>query len=321
MNDLKTKKMTEAGVLTAAFVVISIIAISTGVGYLGYLDFMVPIITTLIYLRCDFKYTLLSSVSSILIITLAIGDVVSGICISQSMVLGFICGIFIEKQETILDDLFYCSILACVVMIMIDINFSKIVGYSLLKESQIYVDKLLFLNQTLKNVLYYILIISLPIGTTFITYIASLFLGKKLKLLSSVSNKKFLIIRNFKKYGIAICCSKKIVNIGIVYLLSMYILYLNIEVSKFVHLNIIFNSIKYIVIYFLLQDSYKYINRIIYTLTKSKFSIILMEIIALYMLINYFTKTAIVLISISFIMDNILNLREKQIVFLDKIVI
>ncbi|NFN12431.1 DUF2232 domain-containing protein, partial [Clostridium botulinum] len=244
---MKTKKMTEAGVLTAVFVVISIIAISTGVGYLGYLDFMVPIITTLIYLRCDFKYTLLSSVSSILIITLAIGDVVSGICISQSMVLGFICGIFIEKQETILDDLFYCSILACVVMIMIDINFSKIVGYSLLKESQIYVDKLLFLNKTLKNVLYYILIISLPIGTTFITYIASLFLGKKLKLLSSVSNKKFLIIRNFKKYGIAICCSKKIVNIGIVYLLSMYILYLNIEVSKFVHLNIIFNSIKYIV--------------------------------------------------------------------------
>ncbi|NFS76964.1 hypothetical protein FDF01_17290, partial [Clostridium botulinum] len=79
--------------------------------------------------------------------------------------------------------------------------------------------------------------------------------------------------------------------------------------------------IKYIVIYFLLQDSYKYINRMIYTLTKSKFSIILMEIIALYMLINYFTKTAIALISISFIMDNILNLREKQIVFLDKMVI
>ncbi len=313
--------MTEAGVLTAVFVVISIIAIGTGVGYLGYLDFMVPIITTLIYLRCGFKYTVLSSLSSILIITLAIGDVVSGICISQSMVLGFICGIFVKKQETILDDLFYCSILSCVVMVIVDINFSKILGYSLLKESQVYVDKLLFLNQTLKNVLHYILIISLPIGTTFITYIASLFLGKKLNLLSCVSNKKFLVIRNFKKYGIAICCSKKIINIGIVYLISMYIVYLNIEVSKFVHLNIILNSIKYIVIYFLLQDSYKYINRVIYTLTKSKFSLILIEIITLYMLLNFFIKTAIVLISISFIMDNILNLREKQIGFLDKILI
>ncbi|WP_315081885.1 DUF2232 domain-containing protein [uncultured Clostridium sp.] len=318
---METKKMTEAGVLTAVFVVISIIAIGTGVGYLGYLDFMVPIITTLIYLRCGFKYTVLSSLSSILIITLAIGDVVSGICISQSMVLGFICGIFVKKQETILDDLFYCSILSCVVMVIVDINFSKILGYSLLKESQVYVDKLLFLNQTLKNVLHYILIISLPIGTTFITYIASLFLGKKLNLLSCVSNKKFLVIRNFKKYGIAICCSKKIINIGIVYLISMYIVYLNIEVSKFVHLNIILNSIKYIVIYFLLQDSYKYINRVIYTLTKSKFSLILIEIITLYMLLNFFIKTAIVLISISFIMDNILNLREKQIGFLDKILI
>ncbi|WP_252232798.1 DUF2232 domain-containing protein [Clostridium sp. ZBS15] len=318
---METKKMTEAGVLTAVFVVISIIAIGTGIGYLGYLDFMVPIITMLIYLRCGFKYTLLSSVSSILIIALAIGDVVSGICISQSMVLGFICGIFVEKKETILDDLFYCSILSCVVMVMIDINFSNILGYSLLKESQTYVDKLLFLNKTLKNVLYYILIISLPVGTTFITYIASLFLGKKLNLLSCVSNKKFLVIRNFKKYGIVICCSKKIINIGIVYLLSMYILYLNIEISKFVHLNIILNSIKYIVIYFLLQDSYKYINRMIYTLTKSKLSLILIEILTLYMLLNYFIKTAIVLISISFIMDNILNLREKQIVFLDKILI
>ena len=64
------KKLTEAAILTSVFIVITMFALTTGLGYGIYLDFGVPIMFTLIYFRCELKYTLLSGVSSILIILL-----------------------------------------------------------------------------------------------------------------------------------------------------------------------------------------------------------------------------------------------------------
>ena len=55
--------MTEAAMLSAAFVVLSVIFIGTGMGYLGYIDFIVPVLIAVIYLRCGFRYTILSSIT------------------------------------------------------------------------------------------------------------------------------------------------------------------------------------------------------------------------------------------------------------------
>ena len=83
----KTKDMVEAAMLSALFVVLSVIAIGTGIGYSLYLDIMVPLIISLIYLKCGFKYTALSAITSLTIIILVIGDIGAGIWMSQSMIL------------------------------------------------------------------------------------------------------------------------------------------------------------------------------------------------------------------------------------------
>lgn len=321
VNKVKTKTMVEASTLTALFVIISFIAIGTGLGNLVYIDFIVPIIITLIYFRCGKKYTILSSIVSIIIIILFIGDMATGVFISQSMIFGLICGTFVVREENILDDLFYSSIFCCVIIIIIDINFSGILGYSLLKESQIYVSNITFLSDKLKNTMYYVLIISFPIGIMMTTYVISLFLGKKLNLLSSITNKKFLIIKNFKRYGSMVCCSKKSINIGGIYLFLIHIFYVKIDINQYTYINIVLNSIKYLIIYFLLQDSYKYMSKLIFLISKSKGVLLIMKSIIIYMLIKYFFNTTLIIIGITSIIDNFINLRKKQSLYLTKILV
>lgn len=99
VNNLKTRKLTEAAMLSALFVVVSIVAISTGIMYSIYLDMIVPIFISILYLRIGFKYTALSSITSLLIVALTIGDVPSAIWMSQGIILGLICGFFISKKR------------------------------------------------------------------------------------------------------------------------------------------------------------------------------------------------------------------------------
>ena len=98
---MNTRKLTEAAMLSALFVVTSMMAIYTGIAYTLYLDMIVPLFICLTYMRLDGKYTLLSSVTSLLIVTLSLGDVASAIWMSQGIVMGLICGYFIRKKGTI----------------------------------------------------------------------------------------------------------------------------------------------------------------------------------------------------------------------------
>ena len=131
---MKTKKLTEAAMLSALFVVSSMVAIYTGIAYTLYLDMIVPLFICLIFMRLDFKYTLLSSITSLLIVTLAVGDVASAIWMSQGIIMGLICGYFIRIKGKIFDDLFYSAILGTFVMVLIDIYFSKLTGYCFMNE-------------------------------------------------------------------------------------------------------------------------------------------------------------------------------------------
>ena len=56
----------------------------------------------LIYMRLDLRHTLLSSITSLLIVTFAIGDVASAIWMSQGILMGLICGYFIRKRKQFL---------------------------------------------------------------------------------------------------------------------------------------------------------------------------------------------------------------------------
>ena len=298
--------------LSALFVVSSMIAIYTGIAYTLYLDMVVPLFVCLIYMRLDLRHTLLSSITSLLIVTFAIGDVASAIWMSQGILMGLICGYFIRKKETIFDDLFYSAILGTFIMVLIDIYFSKLTGYSFMKEFDSYRD-LFPLGSEYMAMAFNIFVAMIPMSTILIVYVGALLIGKKLMILNENCTEKYMIIKNFKRYGSYICCSKKTYYFGIIYLILIELINLTGFEFKFVYFKTVIMAIRVIVIYFVLKDSFTFVIRGIFSKIKSNGMAQLIWLGALYMLLIDFKSTFIILVIGSQIINYSMKLREAQI--------
>lgn len=298
--------------LSALFVVSSMIAIYTGIAYTLYLDMVVPLFVCLIYMRLDLRHTLLSSITSLLIVTFAIGDVASAIWMSQGILMGLICGYFIRKKETIFDDLFYSAILGTFIMVLIDIYFSKLTGYSFMKEFDSYRD-LFPLGSEYMAMAFNIFVAMMPMSTILIVYVGALLIGKKLMILNENCTEKYMIIKNFKRYGSYICCSKKTYYFGIIYLILTELINLTGFEFKFVYFKTVIMAIRVIVIYFVLKDSFTFVIRGIFSKIKSNGMAQLIWLGTLYMLLIDFKSTFIVLVIGSQIINYSMKLREAQI--------
>lgn len=298
--------------LSALFVVSSMIAIYTGIAYTLYLDMVVPLFVCLIYMRLDLRHTLLSSITSLLIVTFAIGDVASAIWMSQGILMGLICGYFIRKKETIFDDLFYSAILGTFIMVLIDIYFSKLTGYSFMKEFDSYRD-LFPLGSEYMAMAFNIFVAMMPMSTILIVYVGALLIGKRLMILNENCTEKYMIIKNFKRYGSYICCSKKTYYFGIIYLILTELINLTGFEFKFVYFKTVIMAIRVIVIYFVLKDSFTFVIRGIFSKIKSNGMAQLIWLGALYMLLIDFKSTFIVLVIGSQIINYSMKLREAQI--------
>lgn len=309
---MNTKKLTESAMLSALFVVSSMIAIYTGIAYTLYLDMVVPLFVCLIYMRLDLRHTLLSSITSLLIVTFAIGDVASAIWMSQGILMGLICGYFIRKKETIFDDLFYSAILGTFIMVLIDIYFSKLTGYSFMKEFDSYRD-LFPLGSEYMAMAFNIFVAMMPMSTILIVYVGALLIGKKLMILNENCTEKYMIIKNFKRYGSYICCSKKTYYFGIVYLILTELINLTGFEFKFVYFKTVVMAIRVIVIYFVLKDSFTFVIRGIFSKIKSNGMAQLIWLGTLYMLLIDFKSTFIILVIGSQIINYSMKLREAQI--------
>ena len=309
---MNTKKLTESAMLSALFVVSSMIAIYTGIAYTLYLDMVVPLFVCLIYMRLDLRHTLLSSITSLLIVTFAIGDVASAIWMSQGILMGLICGYFIRKKETIFDDLFYSAILGTFIMVLIDIYFSKLTGYSFMKEFDSYRD-LFPLGSEYMAMAFNIFVAMMPMSTILIVYVGALLIGKKLMILNENCTEKYMIIKNFKRYGSYICCSKKTYYFGIVYLILTDLINLTGFEFKFVYFKTVVMAIRVIVIYFVLKDSFTFVIRGIFSKIKSNGMAQLIWLGTLYMLLIDFKSTFIILVIGSQIINYSMKLREAQI--------
>ena len=281
--------------LSALFVVSSMIAIYTGIAYTLYLDMVVPLFVCLIYMRLDLRHTLLSSITSLLIVTFAIGDVASAIWMSQGIIMGLICGYFIRKKGTIFDDLFYSAILGTFIMVLIDIYFSKLTGYSFMKEFDSYRD-LFPLGSEYMAMAFNIFVAMMPMSTILIVYVGALLIGKKLMILNENCTEKYMIIKNFKRFGSYICCSKKTYYFGIIYLILTELINLTGFEVKFVYFKTVIMAIRVIVIYFVLKDSFTFVIRGIFSKIKSNGMAQLIWLGALYMLLIDFKSTFIVLV-------------------------
>lgn len=298
--------------LSALFVVSSMIAIYTGIAYTLYLDMVVPFFVCLIYMRLDLRHTLLSSITSLLIVTFAIGDVASAIWMSQGILMGLICGYFIRKKETIFDDLFYSAILGTFIMVLIDIYFSKLTGYSFMKEFDSYRD-LFPLGSEYMAMAFNIFVAMMPMSTILIVYVGALLIGKKLMILNENCTEKYMIIKNFKRYGSYICCSKKTYYFGIIYLILTELINLTGFEVKFVYFKTVIMAIRVIVIYFVLKDSFTFVIRGIFSKIKSNGMAQLIWLGAIYMLLIDFKSTFIILVIGSQIINYSMKLREAQI--------
>lgn len=298
--------------LSALFVVSSMIAIYTGIAYTLYLDMVVPLFVCLIYMRLDLRHTLLSSITSLLIVTFAIGDVASAIWMSQGILMGLICGYFIRKKETIFDDLFYSAILGTFIMVLIDIYFSKLTGYSFMKEFDSYRD-LFPLGSEYMAMAFNIFVAMMPMSTILIVYVGVLLIGKKLMILNENCTEKYMIIKNFKRYGSYICCSKKTYYFGIIYLILTELINLTGFEFKFVYFKTVIMAIRVIVIYFVLKDSFTFVIRGIFSKIKSNGMAQLIWLGAIYMLLIDFKSTFIILVIGSQIINYSMKLREAQI--------
>ncbi len=298
--------------LSALFVVSSMIAIYTGIAYTLYLDMVVPLFVCLIYMRLDLRHTLLSSITSLLIVTFAIGDVASAIWMSQGILMGLICGYFIRKKETIFDDLFYSAILGTFIMVLIDIYFSKLTGYSFMKEFDSYRD-LFPLGSKYMAMAFNIFVAMMPMSTILIVYVGALLIGKKLMILNENCTEKYMIIKNFKRFGSYICCSKKTYYFGIIYLILTELINLTGFEFKFVYFKTVIMAIRVIVIYFVLKDSFTFVIRGIFSKIKSNGMAQLIWLGAIYMLLIDFKSTFIILVIGSQIINYSMKLREAQI--------
>ena len=129
-----TKNLTLASILTSLCVVITIFALSTGIGYGLYLDFAIPIFFAIVYLKCGGKYSILSGIVSVLLVFIVVGDLTGALFMSQSFLLGIVCAYFMDKDSILMEDIFFSSIFSTILIMVIDIYTKALSGTSIITE-------------------------------------------------------------------------------------------------------------------------------------------------------------------------------------------
>lgn len=230
---------------------------------------------------------------------------------------GFYVQHIYRKGGQILDDIVYCSIFACILMIFIDIYFSKLIGYSFIKEFEGY-SKMWISKYINPQVILYAFVASVPVGTVVITYLGTLVLGSRLKLLKGYGNEKFMLVKNYGKISYYMCCSKNIIIIGIIYLVFLEALELFNYDIKIVYLKVIVTSVKYILLYVTIKDANSFIGKYVYMKTKSKALFRIVNLVLLILLVINFRVVSWVMILGGMVINVSLNMRKKQLVLLKK---
>ena len=309
------KKLTEAAILSSAFIIITMIALSTGIGYGLYLDFGVPIIFALIYFRCEFKYTLMCGVSSVVLILFVMGNFAAAILVSQSFLIGILCGYLISRSSQFFDDLYLGAVAGVVFMVLVDIYARNIVGYSFMQEFNGYI-KYFKGNPEFAQVnfqlMYYLLIAIFPFGMVFSIYILALMCGKRLRILNENGKRKYFMMRSLRSYGSFMIIRKQAFYISLVYIALVEILNIKGISLGNVYLKTIVNCVQYLSYYFVFRDCHVIIGNFINIKFKKRSFNLLYFAITMTLLLSVFRITVLVYSIIAIFMDKKFNVREKQ---------
>lgn len=310
---METKKLTKSAILSAMLIILSIIFVGTGIGGQFYLDFMVPIVIAIICLICGMKWALLAGINTILVIILGLGRVTAGVWMIQSVMLGLVIGYLLMRQGQVMDDILLAAVAGCMIMLFIDYFLNILTGVSILDPVDLWG---LTGNKALEEVIYYLGIASLPIGTMLIVYVCSLILVKRLGLLNSITKCKYKVIQNFFKYKPYMYCSRKFIISGIIYVVVISI----VPMSDIAYIKAFCISLKYILIYFIFMDSLGIISQWCYMKTRSPLITNGIGIMILIALFHSFKWSLYILMGIGILMDYQMKIREKQIKGLNALV-
>lgn len=319
MNSM-TKNLTLASILTSLCVVITIFALSTGIGYGIYLDFAIPIFFAIVYLKCGSKYSILSGIVSVLLVFMVVGNLVGALFMSQSFLLGIVCAYFMNKDSILMEDMFFSSIFSTILIIVIDIYTKALSGTSIITEFQEMITWLPYKQYT--NLVFYCLIAFYCSGMCFCIYYISLFLGKKLNILTQNAQKKYYIFKNLKLFNRFLCFRRSTFYSCCIYIILIEILNVfNFEI-KFIYLRVILISVQYIAYYYVIRDSLIIVKDFIIAHTKNVLYIRIFMLICLLLFFVIFKIQTLILATTSCFIDlkNSIRTHQKKIVdlFYDK---
>ncbi|WP_300279383.1 hypothetical protein [Peptacetobacter sp.] len=328
----KTKELTQASLLTAIFIVVTIISVGSGIGYGVYLDYIVPLFYFIIYLKCGSKYTLLSAISGLTIVFAILGNPGTAIWASQGIILGIMCGILSEKKTTIIDDLLLGTVIGTIIIIFVDIYASKLIGYSFItdfKETTSYMAKMIMKNvpefnkypaefiKSYFETVFYLSITLIPLGTVVGVYIVGLFVGNRINVLKGESKKKYDMIRHFRTYSRLVYCSRNLFYIMTIYAMTFMLLNKYKISTNIAYIDTIMHCFFYTSMYFLIRDSIAGIQGYMLMRGKSMSNVRLFTIVYLFILLSYFWIASAISILFFMTLDSKYGLREEYIKKID----
>lgn len=276
------KKMVETSILTAAFIVITIIATSIGIGFFGYYDFVVPIFFSYIYIKNGLKYSFMSFLVSFVLLIMLLGNPVLNILLIQGSLVGIVCGIIICKSYNVEEDILYISILCVLSLFIFDFVIRFFTNVSLvsnlgeltkeLNSMADYLTRMMISNnigngvvdiERIKNlytqdkvrIAFYLGNMFMSFASAFIIYFYTLFLSKRTK--CDLGDKKY----KHNLFKILILDRKStFLNQKVFYILIAYSII--VETLKYTGINIgneyirasVF-TIQYLSILFIFRDS------------------------------------------------------------------
>lgn len=309
---METIKLTEGALLSALQVVIGLILLPTGIGYSLYMELLLPITMTVIYLKCGAKIGGLAAFNTVILITFCFGNLVGAVYMMQALGFGFLCGWLIQRKGCFQDDLMIASLIGCIFLLVLDKFTATLVGYSLLNSAGLDdMFTVLLPNGTKEmfEVVFYMSIAVVPIAAVMMTYVGGLFLGHRMGLLRGEALQKYQIVRQFKVLFPHSYHSRKAIYKATVGMIVCFFLW---PYAVEGYSKAILATCGLVLLYFVLTDLMKLMAQYLVDSGKHSGIVSLLHIGVLITLINAFRITSCLLIILGYLIDIRSSTREKQ---------
>ena len=214
------------------------------------------------------------------------------VLMSQSIIMGIMCGYMVTKDYQLIEDLLFLSLGGCILMLVIDYYFKGLLGISLLDQIP-ELEAISYLSSEQKTVIFYLGIAAVPISNMLMVYIAGIYLSGRLKLLTANGMIKYKFLKQPKQLVKHLNMSKKI---GILGSISIILLMGLQKIALGSYTRAFCVSSEYILLYFMLLEAYRYVIQSRFLKTKKRMVCMVLQLSSLIGLLYAFKFTSTLLL-------------------------